>query len=630
MATRQKTVEYAFNVDNTALATATRRDLAAITLYLPETTTRTFKSVIVEVNARANSTANFTATLIGIKLGAVAFSDVTQTVTWTATADHYAVQMLRDVTSYFTTNFGAGASQTCQVGVTFTGEVTIAHSVKIYITYEYDTADNTRVKTVRIPLDSPTAQLTATLASIGTSQIPALDTFLPETTKVYRAIWLEFQYNDASTAVTDVNLEVALDAEAGVDICFCEQAASTGVFNKTFWRRDDMTTNATHDLKARSDNTANRFTLLTVILHVTYEYSLSASSAFIKSLVLPLDSLKQAWDSAAGDETRIWKEVWIEEPATIAMVQSGIVMHLAATSTLNVTIQVGAQSAGRTYVLTAGTVDAGPRPFCHRIDSGGAGGASQTLVRGKNVIEIDFFKNATGGGVCLTGCLYLNYTHGDMSDDGDGNMSSPWLLFGSNDTFTTTREGTQAQTVSLPNATYFVNGVGVEARVMGNFTAASILLGLEQASGENEGAGYVNALAECHLASDAEFGEFPMWGDVSLHYDRWAGDPKARMDPEVARNVLMATQTTNAAMTAMMWVTHHEMTWSIAGNITGSAGGTVNIAAYRTDTGEKIASTSRTGNGAYSMTWYDSTVTCYVDAYEDGTHVGRSADGVLA
>jgi hypothetical protein len=41
-----------------------------------------------------------------------------------------------------------------------------------------------------------------------------------------------------------------------------------------------------------------------------------------------------------------------------------------------------------------------------------------------------------------------------------------------------------------------------------------------------------------------------------------------------------------------------------------------------------MQSSSRVGNGAYSFTCYDDTENVYVMAYEDGTHLGRSAYGV--
>src|SRR6185369_4429841 len=99
------------------LAVATRNDFAAITLAVPENTSRTFRSVIVHVFCRDNQNAStsLTSWLIGIKLGAAAFDDVTTTFTMTASGVSEDYYFKRDVTAYFNTNFGAGTTQTCQV-----------------------------------------------------------------------------------------------------------------------------------------------------------------------------------------------------------------------------------------------------------------------------------------------------------------------------------------------------------------------------------------------------------------------------------------------------------------------------------------------------------------------------------
>lgn len=115
MALRVKTVEYAFDprlttlATNTALGTATRYDTNTVTISLPETTSRTFRSVILKVSWRCGVTttaSNYTGWRLGINLGGVGASD--QDYTPTAIANSGESQMFifdRDVTSYFTTNW---------------------------------------------------------------------------------------------------------------------------------------------------------------------------------------------------------------------------------------------------------------------------------------------------------------------------------------------------------------------------------------------------------------------------------------------------------------------------------------------------------------------------------------------
>lgn len=634
MATRTKTVEYAFDVDNTSLATATRRDLASITLYLPETTSRTFKSVVVEVNCRSEGTAAFTATLIGIKLGSTAFDDDTKTVTWTSTTDQFSLTMMRDVTSYFTSNFGSGSSQTCQVGMSFTGNATIAHSVKIYITYEYSDADTTRVKTVRIPIESPTALLTTTLTELGTNQVPNLDSFLPEASKTYRAIWFEFSFNDAGNGTVDTSLEVSLDAEAGVAICFCEAAANTAVVGRTFWRRDDMTTSATHALKARSDAVTSRFTALSVLLCVTYEYDASSSTSIMNSLVIPLgDPRANAGYGTSTEKSRWSKDVWIEEPTTLAWAQSGVLVLSGHGTSYTLSIAAGGQTA-RSYSMTSGSVQSGGMFTMHRIDSGGAAGSGlPTIGRGKNTITIDTYKNAAGVDMLCGALLYLNYTSGKdgTAHGARHNQSTAWLAHERDATYATTpRYATLVTVPAIPESSYFINSIGVHGAIIHNMGTGVDYVGVEQLSGENEGAGFYLAVNDYH-ARDTELGWWHFAGDLSPGFDRWTGDPSARMDPETSRKILVTSSSaqTFGMLGVMLWMTHHAHTAEATGTISGSAGGTVNVYLHRKDTGELLASGSRSGNGSYTLAWYDDTLTCFVDAYEDGTHLGRSSDGTL-
>lgn len=51
------------------------------------------------------------------------------------------------------------------------------------------------------------------------------------------------------------------------------------------------------------------------------------------------------------------------------------------------------------------------------------------------------------------------------------------------------------------------------------------------------------------------------------------------------------------------------------------------ITAHRTASGEKIGETSRTGDGAYTLPWYDNTELVYTVARESGTLLARSDDG---
>lgn len=638
MALRTKTIEYAFPTDASTLAAATRRDLSAITLYIPETNSRTFRSVSVEVTVAgaATTAASMTSWLIGIKLGAVAFDDVTTTLTITNSGDPEAFIFTRDVTSYFASNFGSGGSETCQVGLQFGALITQNHSVKLLITYEYEDAPGgtpiaTRCKTVRIPLESNTTNLTATLASIGSNQIPALDTFLPEASKVYRSAWLEFTFSDGGAAATDFQLAVRLNADSETSIWYSEQALNGARFGKAIW---DITTAASwspstaHNLQARSNNLTSRFSLLGAVLHVTYEYDHSTSTRVINSLVLPAAD-ESGWpgNTTSADRSRFERTVWVQEPGTITLVQSGLLCFVCDPGTVTFNLLVGSQSA-RAYVLTTGSVQAGPYAWTHRVDSGSAAGAFGTLARGRNVLNVDRYSTAASAGSNFSAMLFLNYTS-DIHGEGDGAHvhSTAWTICDPNNALSTQRNiSAPTALFNIPESAYFVDGLAFE--VLGSMVGnadTGIVLQAERQSGESPGAGWVD-FAGALQRGDAEMGVQRSIGAARSEWQRWPGDPdKTRMAFETTRQYRICTAST-MTLGVRAWLTYHAITYTVSGTISGSAGGTVTITVHRSANGEKVGGTSRSGDGPYSITWYDDTETLYAVARESATLLGRSDD----
>ena len=111
---------------------------------------------------------------------------------------------------------------------------------------------------------------------------------------------------------------------------------------------------------------------------------------------------------------------------------------------------------------------------------------------------------------------------------------------------------------------------------------------------------------------------------------RWPLDTDSdRMDVEGSR-VYRYTNVASCAKGVSMMLTYHTITFTVGGDVTGSSGGTVDIDAFTEDGDEilHIGSTSRSGNGAYSLTWYDNVYNCYTEARESGTLIGRSDNAV--
>lgn len=642
MALRTKTIEYAFPFVTASTATATARDFTSITVYIPEASP-TFRSVTLECTTVDNVTtaANVTAVLMGISLAAVARNDATVTQTITNSGENQSFIFTRDVTSYFTSNW-TGTNMACGVRLTVTGVAAINSTAKLLITYEYnDTAATTRIKTVKIPMDGNNGNLNDILTNMGglANQYPNLDTFLPESSKVYRDIFFEtYGHTNANADSNGVALNLRFDgATTLASGLFEDQLISDRWFKRIDKLLGSVTTNAPHNVEASVTNISSNFPCLCGVLVVTYEYDHAASTTIMNSLQLPvLDEAGLIGGTAAADESRYQRTVSIQEPGTITLAQSGIMATYIDSGGVTINLAVGGQ-ADRTYTQPA-SVRCGGLTIMRRIDSGGVGGvAGITLARGENTFTVDYYStSATAGniGTNFSAMLFLNYTSGKAADgDGAHNHTTVWVARpNATGNLVHRLQFTPATVPVIPEADYWLTNSGFEMYLMRSGTGAAAL-GLaflaEINAGESYGAGWLDIYSSMY-ATDAEIGTSVTFTRSRSLFKRWPGDPDtSRLDIEASRNFRFDCNVSAATLwQSKQYVTYHSISQPISGTISGSAGGTVQIRAFRTDTDEEVGSTSRTGNGSYSMTWLEDTVPVYVVAYETSTLKGTSQRAV--
>ena len=710
MATRQKTVEYSFDSDFTGVAATTRKDFGAITLSLPELASRVIKSAILEISfAGAETTAtSLTAWLLGIKLGATAFSDATVTSTLTNTGDQQSHIFTRDVTSYFVTNFGTLAQQTCQAAMLITGIATMNINAKLIITYEFDDTDlldsgtatsgaattltdsgkswttdafidqyvkiiagtgsgqvrkitdndgtsitvaawdtnpdNTseyeirlgHLKTVRIPMESGTASLTNTIAEIGTNQVPLLDTFLPEANKDYKDVFFEIVSNDGAAATTDFALGMELDSEGETSTGMFEQALQTSVFRKVLWKRKggttaDMDTSAVHAFKLRSNNLTTRFATPAILLTVTYSYFEPDTTSVMNSVIIPTGGSNGfAGGSASGNRERFQMRVMVEEPTTISLKQSGVLFLWTHNAGQTLTLSAGAQGT-RGYGVTAGTTIGGSFALIHRIDSGASLGAALTLARGENLINIDAYSSSFVGG--LGGMLYLNYTSGKATAGTEAhNKTIFWNAMASQSC--SNKTVTATTTPSIPEASYWVNGVGLIQQMSSaaSNTTQSLRASVDAAEGKAEG---WESIFHNQVYNGAEMTGCIHIGRATDIFKRYPADtrvcPNNYLGIETGRTYQLDSLTAFWG-NLIMFITYHSITKTISGAVSGYTGdgSGITVTLHRTDTGEKLGSATTSAGGSYSFTWYDDTIEVFAAAAQDDNHTGRSKDGVAS
>lgn len=330
MALRVKTVEYAFAPSLASVASATARNFTQLAaLYIPETTSRTFRSVILEVGCVDNqaAAASVTAVLLGVALGAVAIDTATVTMTIANSGENNSYLWTRDVTSYFVTNY-TGTSMTADCRLTVTGAATQNAYAKLIITYEYDDAATTQLKTVRIPIDGNNGALTAAFTTVGAAdQIPLLDEFLPEGDKTIRSYFFQMDVHTGTTAAAASALTMRYDGAISVaDTSFAYTLAS----DTTRRRIDDLSglaTSSAHTIEALvTSTTASPFNCISGVVVVTYSFTPFNST-----------TLNGAIDNAVTSVPVTSATGWPAAPFTIQVDNEKLRVTALASNTLTVT-----------------------------------------------------------------------------------------------------------------------------------------------------------------------------------------------------------------------------------------------------------------------------------------------------
>lgn len=678
MAIRTKTIEYAFDANRSAsLAAATRYQFPTMSIYIPETGSRTFRSAFVELHFRDNVTvaADMSSVLIGVKLGSAAYTD--QTVATTAgpggflnSGEQQSFALLQDVTSYFNTNFGSNPTQSCQVAVQFGGLATNNHSAKLYITYDYDDAADIRVKTVRVPIGSTPTTISNTLQEIGTGSVPALDTFLPEVGKAYRNIWFEMQGNDGSGTVDDY-IVTSLDAETAVSSAIHERGLGSSLWIKNIWQRNDMTTSTTHsfNIGSAAASAVTRYANIAVLMGVTYEYTHSLTSQSMNSIVIPIvDESSPMGDYNVNNTaspfyfsnpSQVKKEFYISEPGPIITKQSGLLMFYNSTGGPDILIQANDAIGWTRYRRSQGTLACGQYSFMHRFDQAGihefnAVAQIKTLTdifklrRGKNKISLQYVMvratlSGTTNGTTASGIAYVNYVS-NKHPDGDAvhNQTRFYLMSSHTASQNLQRfDFTFAPTASL-GSYYRTNGLGFGVFLQTGREDGGIALTVRPTDAET-GSGVVDSwtsLYESMYDISSERGIITAYGQGLNKFKQYPDDPDStRMNLTGSRLYRLEMPGPGLASNQnsidniyfcgakLLWTYHNiytPVTRSVSGYPSGDGSG-IQIAIFKSGSNELIYNTTTTTGGQYSFPAYDANVSLYATAYHSASGFAGSS-----
>lgn len=645
MTIRTKTLWYATQLA-ADVVDATLTALPTITIYT-ENSSRVFRSVKVWLNYEDISTA--TGATVGehrcaCSVAGAAATTITELDDITNSGENMSGRIGPfDFTSHFTTNYPAADSTTLAISVYFdistgTGLNVRNVSALIAITYEYDDTAATQYATAIVPMESLAAALTTTVGSqIGTNQIPQLTGAggLLENiagVTVRQQFFLVEGNVEGGGSASATTLNVRVDTGGATHTFGASTPTLASDRFHTFVHIESPSAGAAHQWQAWC-TTTGRFNHCCHTMYVTYQFTLSGTTEFLNSILLPFELPSPMGGTAAADDSRFERTLFVEEPATITLKQSAYRVHFipGAGALGGLNSRAGSQ-AFRAYTPAAAVI-CGGSCFQQRIDSGSAQGAGITLARGKNTITIDIYRtDATDLGWNVSGCIILNYKSA-VSSQGIGahNHTTVWGINMDWDAALTSLRESTASAPIIPEANWRATGLGYQMVHWDAGATNSLVFMAEVLSGEGAGDGWRDLYAD-QMIKDAERACQIIYCRARDDFQRWPLDTDTnRMALETTRKYRY-TNVATCAKGVVMLLTYHAITFTVAGDVTGSAGGTVDIDAYTEDGNEvtHIGSTSRTGNGAYSVTWYDNTLPCYAEAREDGTHIGRSDSAVAA
>lgn len=631
MATRTKTVEFAYQTDIATLAAATTRTKTGNTIYLPESG-KVFRSVTLVATWGDDASAATSPTnwILGIKLGAAAVSSATVTDTITNSGEAWTGRFRRDVTAYFTTNW-TGTSMTWEASMQQAVSATQNHSFRLIITYEYDDTSATHIKTIRIPIESTRTNLTTAYQTIGgATAIPAFKgSYIPEASPVVRQCFIELfgNTNDVTTA-TDWIATARVNGVTTFDFWDNESALLSG---RWAYGIIDITAQAgtsAVSLEAISTGITARLGPLAGVMTVTYEFDPATTTTVFNSVLMgAVDTEGQMGGTISTDEDAWSRSFFIDEPGSITLKESGVVLFMNDNVGFNVNVAIGAQS-DTTYTMTTAGVQAGQFSLCHRFDGGGTNGTpGVTLARGENDYSIQFRSTAAGTGWNLSGFMILNYTSSKASAGVGVHAQSRYFHLADTAADQVVRQVNDVTTPIIPESQYYLMSalVDIDAQVTAD-VAGSMVLGMERTGGLGWQTCYVGT-----WRADNELMLITPFGAARSQFQRWPGDPdNSRADIETARDWRLDS---NPPMWASwgIWATWAAHSYTIAGTVSGyvdadGAGLTVNI--HRVSDGELVKSVTTTTGGVFSTTWHDNVEELYCEIYEDATHAGRSANSV--
>jgi hypothetical protein len=619
-----KTVEYSIPLIAT-VAPSTNQDFTPITVYLPETD-KTITQVLARISAGSRTTASSTGAqkVLTISLGGAGTQSQTAIVQGSSSSTTYhTFHDFVDFTSYFQTNW-SGTSMSLDGNIRFDPTGSFAEfinvSITFIITYSYENTSTTHVKTVKIPLFATNDRIPLTKPGTPQDIIPNLSTELPELSKTFRNISLVIESGNGTSATT-VKQNIVIEI-GSASISLVNYTSTAAVNINSGWRLGwELTslidTEATQDFFLYSSGTGAHVAHPHIYLVVTYEFSASTSSSCYCSVSIPFSyGMTRGVPSANND---MYTKINILEPGTIVFKKLfcfGFSHIATAVSSTPVTHTL--ENVSKSFNLY-GTGPTGSATFMNSK-------SGISLVRGENIFKQSFIANSSGvtNTNPVSGILMLNYVS-DKPLNGYGAENRTIYLPYNLKTVSISNVTLSSTTSATLVEDHYFNALGYNLIFQSNSSTAFTKLQWLTEYLSDEVYRHQFEITELLYAMTSTPGIKQQYVDLNNIYKKYLESPvgisifSSRRHYIGHFNLLSLAAYLHITLIGVV----HSNTFLVSGDITNSEGGQVDLALYN-ENNTLLKKGNRTGNGAYSFSWYSDLEKVYVTARETNTLLGIS------
>lgn len=534
--------------------------------------------------------------------------------------ENISYSILVDITDKFKNEF-SGTNNTVQLLVSTSsinsiyGDVPI-NDAELFITYTADT-QNTRLKTAIIPLSTTSTELTTTLTSIGSNQIPQLSTYLPEASKTIRNFYVVVTGFDQLNTTIPTAYSFQLDSNPEKNTLHYHSDGGVATTIKMMYVNNSIDTSSSHDIKMAINSRHSNFKNWLMYAVVTYEYDASTTTRVLNTAILPFEtpSINIPQDNPSFPE-RIRNTLYIQEPGTINNERVGCVLCFGDNGQPVLSIKEKDESSFTSYTWTAGPLNYGGFRYGFILPS-------QNLSRGQNTIGIDIYGNnnsAAPVGFYVCGYFIVNY-QSDVASSGIENHNRPIYHF-LTDSKINLYKNINKNRLSNPLTYWFINSIGFYGEAFNASTA-------NQAVAQDVRLIYRTASSRYVLgsggvipdSSECIFGDIIMSDrDAIKKYPNDLHDHRTVDIFDTAAEWAVEYGVASINCQTCIFSTVHSIYYTINGTITGYSGDGSGLDVWFHDenTNELLFKVTSTVGGNFTAYWYDNTRQIRCHTYDAG------------